>query len=183
MSEIAAHLDLDLRTATPDRYVGVVLMDGLGGGEEEVNHALGIAAPTVQFVGGSAGDGLRFDETRVFCNGEASGRGAVLLLLDMSAPFTVLKTESVEQTGQSLQVTGLDESGRFVHAFDGRPADRGVRRGHRARRRRAGLAAVYALSARIYGGRTPVAPLAHAARRRRQHSLSEPARRTARRTR
>ena len=122
MSQIAAHLDLDLRTATPDRYVGVVLMDGLGGGEEEVNHALGIAAPTVPFVGGSAGDGLRFDETRVFCNGEASGRGAVLLLLDMSAPFTVLKTESVEPTGRSLQVTGLDEGGRVVRAFDGRPA-------------------------------------------------------------
>ena len=51
MDGIAAHLGLDLRTAMPDRYVGVVLMDGLGGGEEEVNHALGMAAPTIEFVG------------------------------------------------------------------------------------------------------------------------------------
>ena len=59
----------------------------------------------------------------MFCNGEACGRGAVLLLLDMKAPFTVLKTESVEPTGQTLTVTRLDPESRIVHAFDGRPAD------------------------------------------------------------
>ena len=122
MAQISGHLDLDLRTATPDRYVGIVLMDGLRGGEEEVNHALGVAAPTVEFVGGSAGDGLRFEETRVYCNGEVSGRGAVLLLLDMEAPFTVLKTESVEPTGRTLTVTDLDVESRVVRQFDGRPA-------------------------------------------------------------
>ena len=123
MAQLSGRLGLDLRTASPERYVGVVLMDGLGGGEEEVNHALGVAAPTIAFVGASAGDGLRFEQTRVFCDGEASGRGAVLLLLDMTAPFTVLKTESVEPTGVTLSVTELDAENRIVQAFDGRPAD------------------------------------------------------------
>jgi hypothetical protein len=122
-ASLSDQLGLDLREAAPDRYVGLVLMDGLGGGEEEVNHALGVAAPTLVFAGGSAGDGLRFEQTRVFCNGQESGRGAVLLLLDMTAPFTILKTESVEPAGASLTATRLDEENRIIHEFDGRPAD------------------------------------------------------------
>lgn len=125
MRDISRQLDLDLRTATPDRYVGIVLQDGLGGDEEAVGHALGVAAPTVPFIGGSAGDAIRFVETPVFVNESRSARGAALLLMEMAAPFATLKSQSAEPTGRSLTVTEMDRTpggARIVRAFDGRPA-------------------------------------------------------------
>lgn len=114
--------DADLRTLDPKRWVGVVLFEGLGMKEEEANEVLGIVAPQLVFVGGSAGDDLAFRETRVFHNAEATNDGAVLLLLDMAVPFTFTKTCSVEPTRHRFTVTRADEANRVVYELDGRPA-------------------------------------------------------------
>ena len=75
VEQLARSLEIDVRKADSARYAGIVLIDGLSQKEEEVNHALGIAAPGLLFVGGSAGDDLRFQATSVFLNGQASSRG------------------------------------------------------------------------------------------------------------
>jgi len=78
MARIGRALELDLRGADPQKYVGVVLLEGLKMREEDTNVALGNIAPLLSFVGGSAGDNLEFKETRVFYNGETSSDGAAL---------------------------------------------------------------------------------------------------------
>lgn len=120
--QIAAKLGFDLRDADPRRYVGLVLVEGLRGREEAANHALGMAAPALAFVGGSAGDDLEFQRTRVFCNGEASDDGAALLVLEMEVPFAIVKTCSVAPTEHEFTITRADAANRVVYEVNGRPA-------------------------------------------------------------
>ena len=119
--EIAARLEIDLRAADPKRYVGVVLVEGLRMKEEQANAALGNAAPMLSFVGGSAGDGLDFMGTRVFCNGQVSSDGAAVLLLDVAVPYAVGKTCSFEPLGPKHTVTKANVPERIVYELDGRP--------------------------------------------------------------
>lgn len=113
---------LPLSEADPDRYVGLLLVDGIHGDEELVNDVLGDLAPLLSFVGGSAGDDLAFTETHVFCGSQASTRGAALMLLDLAVPFTIVKTCSFRSTGKSFTATHVDEKQRIVWDLDGRPA-------------------------------------------------------------
>lgn len=111
----------DLRQLDPLRHVGIVLVEGLKMREEQVNEALGNAAPLLSFVGGSAGDNLAFQETRVYCNGEATNDGAALLLLESNVPFRVAKTCSFQSTGKVFEVTRADVSTRTLYELDGKP--------------------------------------------------------------
>ncbi|MBD0319691.1 MAG: FIST C-terminal domain-containing protein [Gemmatimonadetes bacterium] len=119
--EIAGDLGVDLRTADPSRFAGVVLVEGLRGREEAANHALGMAAPSLEFVGGSAGDNLAFQSTRVFCNGEESDDGAALLLMEMAVPFVVAMTCSFEPGDAVFTITRADAANRVVYEVNGRP--------------------------------------------------------------
>ena len=119
--EIGRDLGVELRAADPSRYVGVVLVEGLRGREEAANHALGIAAPSLEFVGGSAGDNLAFKSTRVFRNGEESDDGAALLVMEMAVPFVVAMTCSFEPSDSFFTITRADAPNRIVYEVDGRP--------------------------------------------------------------
>ena len=105
----------------PERHVGVVLPEGLRGNEEAVNRALGGAAPLVSFVGGSAGDGGAFEETRVFCDGEGTSDGAALLVAEVRVPFSIVKTCSFEPTPHKFTVTRANVPERTVYEVDHRP--------------------------------------------------------------
>jgi hypothetical protein len=122
VARLARSVGADLRTLDPARYVGIVLFEGLHMREEAANDALGVAAPQLVFVGGSAGDDLAFRETRVYHGTEASNDGAVLMLLEMAVPFTIAKTCSFEPTKHSFTITRADEANRVVYELDGRPA-------------------------------------------------------------
>jgi hypothetical protein len=114
-------LKADVRELDAASHVGIVLVEGLKGKEEEANEALGNAAPHLSFVGGSAGDNLEFKETRVFYNGEASNDGAALLLLETAVPFTVVKTCSFKPSGKEFTVTKADVPNRVIYELDGKP--------------------------------------------------------------
>jgi hypothetical protein len=118
---IGASLDIDVRRANPERYVGLLLIDGLKMNEEEANEALGNEAPLLSFIGGSAGDNLEFKETRVFYNGKESTHGAVLLLMETEVPFLVTKTCSFEPTQFKFKVTRSDVARRVIYELDGQP--------------------------------------------------------------
>ena len=119
LSKLAA---ADLKTLDPKRWVGILLADGMGMKEEEINDALGVAAPQLVFVGGSAGDDLAFKQTLIFHNEERSADGVVLLLLDMAVPFTFAKTCSFEPTKHRFTITRADAATRTVYELNGRPA-------------------------------------------------------------
>jgi hypothetical protein len=119
---IEHQLGSQLRDLDPRSYVGIVLIDGIHGDEEQVNEVLGNEAPLLSFVGGSAGDDLEFRETRVFAGTDASPRGAALLVLELAVPFTIVKTCSFEAAGRAFTITRADAAERIVWELDGRPA-------------------------------------------------------------
>jgi hypothetical protein len=111
----------DLRSLDPQRFVGIVLFDGLHGHEERANEILGNIAPTLSFVGGSAADELTFTVTKVFCGSEETEDGAALLLFESAVPFAISKTCSFVPSDKSFVVTRADVKDRIVYELDGEP--------------------------------------------------------------
>jgi hypothetical protein len=103
------------------RHLGLVLHDGLSGAEEAVMAAI-TSRSNVPFVGGSAGDDLRFQATRVFVNFEPRSGTSAVALLEMERPYGLLKTQSFDVLDDVLKVTDVDEATRTVREFNGRPA-------------------------------------------------------------
>jgi hypothetical protein len=122
VDRIERRIGTQLRHLDPDRYVGLLLVDGLHGSEEVVNDTLGNAAPLLDFVGGSAGDDLAFARTWVAVGEKVSDHGVALLLLQPAVPHRVMKTCSLRPSGRTLRITAADIEGRLVTSIDGRPA-------------------------------------------------------------
>ncbi|MBI5544386.1 MAG: FIST C-terminal domain-containing protein [Deltaproteobacteria bacterium] len=120
LQSLSRSLEIDPRTADPQRYVGLVLIDGSHGTEEETNAHLGDMAPFLSFVGGSAGDNLKFKQTYVYGPGTTLKKGCALCVLDLAVPFQVLKTCHFQATQKRMVATKAQ--GRVVYEFDGAPA-------------------------------------------------------------
>ncbi|MGP8246040.1 MAG: FIST N-terminal domain-containing protein [Bryobacteraceae bacterium] len=60
----------------------IVLMDGMSGAEEGLMEKIGDRTDLF-FVGGSAGDDLKFQNTQVMADGKAYTNAAVLLTLEL----------------------------------------------------------------------------------------------------
>ena len=103
------------------RYVGLILVDGLSGAEEKVMDKIGDLTNII-FVGGSAGDDLKFKATYVFAGGTAYTNAAVLALLKPKVNFDVVKTQSFCALKKVLKATRVNEAERIVFEFDGKPA-------------------------------------------------------------
>jgi len=119
-SRIAQKLQIDMREVDPERWVGIVLHEGLKGNEEEVNAVLGHIAPFLSYLGASAGDNLVLKETRVFHDGRESNCGSVLLLMELAVPYTIVKTCSFEPTSTVMRIGRVQ--GRVVYEIEGQPA-------------------------------------------------------------
>jgi len=112
----AAMLDLN-----PRRYVGIVLVDGLSGAEEKLIEKIGDLTD-VTFIGGSAGDDLKFVSTHVYANGKSYSNAAILALLKPGTEFSFIKTQSFNILPGKLVVTKANEASREVVEFDNKPA-------------------------------------------------------------
>ncbi len=106
---------------SPREYVGIVLVDGMTGAEERLIETIGDQTDVI-FIGGSAGDDLRFSATHVYAHGTSYTNAAVLVLLRPTVPFTFIKTQSFRALGRTLTVTRADTAKREVIEFNGRPA-------------------------------------------------------------
>ena len=104
-----------------ERYVGLVLADGLSGAEEALMEKIGDRTD-IFFVGGSAGDDLKFESTHVMIGGEVYSNAALLVLLELKRGFDIVKTQSFQSTGKRRMPTKVDERLRLVVEFDDRPA-------------------------------------------------------------
>jgi len=122
VAELERQAGRPLRELDSQRWLGLTLIDGMHGAEEEVNEQLGNAAPLLDFVGGSAGDDLGFAATWVSVGHEVSWQGAAFLLVESGVPFRVVKTCSFTPAGHTLRVTRCEPETRTVWEFDGRPA-------------------------------------------------------------
>jgi hypothetical protein len=105
----------------PEKYVGIILVDGLGKSEERLIDRIGDLTNVI-FIGGSAGDDLQFRQTHVFANGKAYPSGALLALLKPGVAFETLKTQSFKVLGSELRATRVNEAEREVVEFNGKKA-------------------------------------------------------------
>jgi hypothetical protein len=115
------HYGVPVAEMDPTRYVGVLLIDGLSRKEEFIVDRIGDLT-NVNFIGGSAGDDLRFVGTHVFANGSCYGSAAVVALIEPAVPFSFVKTQSFAPMQQILTVTRANETEREVMEFDHKPA-------------------------------------------------------------
>jgi len=104
-----------------EKYVGIILTDGMSLGEEKVMDALGNLS-NITFIGGSAGDDLKFQRTDVFANGKAYQNAAVLALLEPTKGYDIIKTQSFKVLETKLTPTKVNEEIREVIEFNGKPA-------------------------------------------------------------
>jgi hypothetical protein len=121
LGRIERHYAIPMSQLPIDRYVGLLLIDGLSNAEEKVIGSIGDLT-NVLFVGGSAGDYLKFEKTYVFANGEAYSDAAIVALLQPRVSFDLIKTQSFRVLPQRLTATKVDEAERVVIEFDHMPA-------------------------------------------------------------
>src|SRR5712691_2399163 len=115
------HYGQKLSELDPKKYAGLILITGLSGAEERIMAAIGDLTD-VTFIGGSAGDDLKFKATYVFADGNAYTDAAVLALLKPAVGFDVIKTQSFRELGKNLVATKVDEANRTVLEFNHKPA-------------------------------------------------------------
>lgn len=104
------------------RSFGLVLIDGMCRREEAVMSAIYASLDSIPIVGGSAGDGLRFEKTWVLFDGEAHTDAALLILLNTSLPFHVFKCDNFVPTSKKMVVTDADIEQRVVKELNAEPA-------------------------------------------------------------
>ncbi len=108
--------------ACDQKAFGLLLIDGLCRREEAVMSAIYASLGDIAVVGGSAGDGLRFEKTWVFYDGEAHSDAAILILLKTALPFRLFKCDNFEPTATKMVVTEADVERRLVKEINAEPA-------------------------------------------------------------
>ncbi len=115
------HFGKTMAKMDPKQYVGIILIDGLSGKEEMVMDRVGDFT-NVNFIGGSAGDDLKFSRTCVYANGRSYTNAAVLAILEPGVEFSLVKTQSFCPLQQKLMVTKANEAEREILEFNHKPA-------------------------------------------------------------
>jgi hypothetical protein len=101
---------------------GLIFIDGMCQREEAVMSAIYASLEDIPVVGGSAGDGLRFEQSFVFYDGRALADAAVLILMKTRLPFRVFKCDHFEPTSTKMVVTEADIERRIVREINAEPA-------------------------------------------------------------
>jgi hypothetical protein len=115
------HYDTPMADMDFSKYVGLILVDGLTTAEEKIMDSIGDRT-NVLFVGGSAGDDLKFACTYVYAEGKTYTDAAILALLKPAKEFGIVKTQSFCASGKRLTATQVNEENREVISFDGKSA-------------------------------------------------------------
>jgi hypothetical protein len=115
------HFNKTMAKMDPKQYVGIILIDGLSGKEERVMDRIGDFT-NVNFIGGSAGDDLKFTKTYVYANGKSYSNAAVLTILEPGVDFSLVKTQSFCPLPNKLLVTKANEASREIMEFNHKPA-------------------------------------------------------------
>lgn len=117
---------LRIRARTDGRkgcnYFGFLMIDGLSMREEPVAMALQDGLGGIHVIGGSAGDGQRFERTWVFHDGRFHTDAAVVALLATELPFRPIRTQHFVPDCERLVVTEVDPTARVVREINGLPA-------------------------------------------------------------
>ena len=117
----STHFNTDPFEMDVDEYVGLILVDGLRMAEEKLMDRIGELS-NLFFIGGSAGDDLKFSQTWIYANGKAYTDAALLALLKPKIKFSFIKTQSFKPCAAKLLATKVNLSERKVIEFNHKPA-------------------------------------------------------------
>jgi hypothetical protein len=106
----------------PARCFALLLIDGMCGHEEHVARAIHDGLGGIPMVGGSAGDGLNFQQTSVLYDGRFWHDAAVLLVAATPHPFISFKTQHFVCDPQRMVVTAAIPERRVAIEINGFPA-------------------------------------------------------------
>ncbi len=115
------HFQVPMADLDYSQYAGIVLVDGLSFAEEKLMDKIGDKTNII-FIGGSAGDDLKFSKTYVYANGKAYTDAAVLAVIKPSAGFDIIKTQSFESLDKQLIATKVNAEAREIIEFNDIPA-------------------------------------------------------------
>jgi hypothetical protein len=115
------HFGVSMSAMNAEKYVGLILIDGLQSAEEKIMMKIGDLTD-ITFIGGSAGDDLAFKKTFVYADGKTYTNAAVLAVLKLKKGFSIIKTQSFKVLNNSLTATKVDEANRTVLEFNHMPA-------------------------------------------------------------
>lgn len=101
-----------------------LLVDGLSLKEDELVAVLSAALGPTPLFGGSAGDGLDFNQTLVFAGGRRLSRAAVVALVRTECPVETFRFDHLTPTERKMVVTGADPARRVVTEINAEPAAR-----------------------------------------------------------
>jgi len=101
-----------------------LMVDGLSIREDELTAALAPGLGPVPLFGGSAGDGARFHETFIICDGLVLSNAAVLTLVRTDCRARVFSLDHLQPTDRRMVVTEADPTRRIVRQINAEPAAR-----------------------------------------------------------
>lgn len=101
---------------------GILLIDGLSQREELVAALVDATLPGLLVLGGSAGDGLRFRETRLVLDGASHPDSAIFCLMATRQPVKDVIFDHISPTGTRLVVTDARPEARLILEINAEPA-------------------------------------------------------------
>jgi len=102
--------------------LALLFTDGLSKQEDLLVSTLETVLPDIPVFGGSAGDGLDFDETFVLQGGRFHKNAAVLLIIETALGFEGVSFDHFQPTEKQLIITGADPEDRLVFEINGAQA-------------------------------------------------------------
>ena len=121
LESLGRHFGKPMSELEYEDYVGIILADGLSNSEEKVMDKIGDLT-NITFIGGSAGDDLKFEKTYLFADKEAYTDAVLLAVIKPAKGFEIIKTQSFTALDKKMTATKVDEENRTVIEFNGRPA-------------------------------------------------------------
>ncbi len=123
VADIAESIRLDCEARPNLQRFGLLLVDGLSMAEERLAANLYQQIGNIPFIGGSAGDDLRFERTHVYDgNGRFISDAAVFAVIETDSPIATFKVQHFEAGEVELVITEADPEKRLILEINGEPA-------------------------------------------------------------
>ncbi len=101
---------------------GLLLIDGTSGCEELVTATVDAALPELLVLGGSAGDGLRFGQTRLAMDGADRVESALFCMIATDFGVKEVVFDHFVPVGSRMIVTDADPDNRLIREINAEPA-------------------------------------------------------------
>jgi hypothetical protein len=122
-NDFEQHFQDSMMTMDFQKYFGIILIDGLSGAEEKTMDTIGDLTNII-FIGGSAGDDLKFTTTYLMADGKTYTDAAVVVLIKVAdgTEFEFIKTQSFTSLPKTLVANKVNEENREVLEFNNQAA-------------------------------------------------------------